>query len=418
MKKLVLMILVALFGLVFSAGLSSYPIDGYDQTGIRRLLHLQMVNNEALAGKKSIEGALKSLDAIALHLTETTSDSLLSKVDIDRELQRKVDRLFPNMHESYSLSLLDITPGRPLRYASKQDKREYQPGSVGKLAVAIALFSELESIYPDSFDERQQLLRDKYVVGGQWVLTDEHTIPVFDVDTKKIVKRIAQATDNFTLYEWVDHMMSVSNNGAASVIWREALLMRVFGEAYPSLTNEQANDYFTTTPKAELSTLAMQVVNEPLRQIDITENEWRLGKFFTRGAGNIIPGGGGSTGTTRGLMKFMVALEQGEVVDPASSLEIKRLMYMTDRRIRYAASTALSKAAVYFKSGSLYSCAAEDGYTCEKYKGNKANYMNSVAIVEHPDSTIYMVCLMSNVLKKNSSGDHFALASSIDKLLH
>lgn len=32
--------------------------------------------------------------------------------------------------------------------------------------------------------------------------------------------------------------------------------------------------------------------------------------------------------------------------------------------------------------------------------GNKDNYMNSVAVVERPDKRIYMVALMTNVLKK------------------
>lgn len=418
MKKILSITLTALVGLGFSAVTNYYPIDGYEQTGIRRLLYLQMVKNGEIAGTQLPEGARKSLADIKLNLTHVEGDSLLNKLQPDPALQAKINGLFPNMHESYSVSLLDITPDKPMRYASRQDKREYQPGSVGKIAIAIALFRELKRLYPKSFEKRQQLLKDKIVLGGQWVLTDDHTIPVFDPESKKLVKRMAQATDNFSLYEWVDHMMSVSNNGAASVVWREALLMRAFGENYPSLTTEQANEYFKNTAKATLSALAMEVVNEPLRELGITENEWRLGSFFTYGAGNIIPAKGGSTGTTHGLMKFMVKLEQGKVIDNQSSLEIKRLMYMTDRRIRYASSTALSKAAVYFKSGSLYSCMAEDGYTCEKYKGNKANYMNSVAIVEHPDGTTYMVCLMSNVLKKNSSGDHFALASSIDRLLH
>jgi hypothetical protein len=92
-------------------------------------------------------------------------------------------------------------------------------------------------------------------------------------------------------------------------------------------------------------------------------------------------------------------------------------MYATDRRIRYAASTALDNAAVYFKSGSLYKCKAEEGLECKKYQGNVENNMNSVVVVEQPEGTVYMVTLMSNVLKKNSANDHFALASQIDKIL-
>ncbi|MEX1313920.1 MAG: hypothetical protein AB1Z38_07075, partial [Desulfotignum sp.] len=126
---------------------------------------------------------------------------------------------------------------------------------------------------------------------------------------------------------------------------------------------------------------------------------------------------GDSRATPLGLLKYLVALEQGRLVDPWSSLEIKRLMYTTARRIRYASSPALGGAAVYFKSGSLYRCMPEPGFTCRKYMGNQENVMNSVAIVEHTDSRIYLVALMTNVLKKNSAVDHQTLATQIDTIL-
>ncbi len=46
--------------------------------------------------------------------------------------------------------------------------------------------------------------------------------------------------------------------------------------------------------------------------------------------------------------------------------------------------------------------------------GNVQNFMNSVAIVEQPDGTIYLVALMSNVLRKNSNIDHLEIATRID----
>ena len=107
-------------------------------------------------------------------------------------------------------------------------------------------------------------------------------------------------------------------------------------------------------------------------------------------------------------------------MDEFSSREIKRLLYMTERRIRYAASPALASAAVYFKSGSLYECAKEAGFTCRPYAGNVKNYMNSVAIVEHParERTLYyMVTIVSNVLRKNSASVHLELATRIHRLL-
>jgi hypothetical protein len=113
-------------------------------------------------------------------------------------------------------------------------------------------------------------------------------------------------------------------------------------------------------------------------------------------------------------------MEQGRLVDPWSSLEIKRLLYVTERRIRYAQTWALRESAVYFKSGSLYSCEPEPGFVCRKYHGNKRNYMNSVAIVESPagqDGLYYMTTVLSNVLRKNSAQDHADLARAIQQQL-
>jgi hypothetical protein len=194
--------------------------------------------------------------------------------------------------------------------------------------------------------------------------------------------------------------------------------MAAFGKDYPSLTQEGADAYFKNTPKKDLTNLGNDVVNLPLRKLGITFEEWRLGTFFTRGANNFIGSKDGSIGSPIGLMKFLVQLEQGKVVDEKSSLEMKRLMYMTDRRIRYAQAPALKDAAVYFKSGSLYKCDRSKGEACGKYMGNVQNFMNSVAIVEHPNGKKYMVALMTNVLRKNSASDHMYLAGSIDKLIN
>jgi hypothetical protein len=113
-------------------------------------------------------------------------------------------------------------------------------------------------------------------------------------------------------------------------------------------------------------------------------------------------------------------MEQGRLVDEFSSREIKRLLYMTERRIRYASSPALRDSAVYFKSGSLYSCKQEEGFTCGKYMGNVRNYMNSVAIVETATEEYqldYIVTLISNVLRKNSAVEHQTLGTRIHRLI-
>ena len=145
----------------------------------------------------------------------------------------------------------------------------------------------------------------------------------------------------------------------------------------------------------------------------------RQGSFFTAEGKRRVPGTN-SICTTRELLHYLLLLEQGRLVDAWSSLQIKRLIYITQRRIRYASSPALNDAAVYFKSGSLYRCKPEDGYVCRKYQGNRDNLMNSVAIVESPAGEprmFYMVALTSNVLKKNSAVEHQTFATRLHRLL-
>ncbi|MCB0641267.1 MAG: hypothetical protein KDC44_06485, partial [Phaeodactylibacter sp.] len=291
----------------FAAESFAYPIDGYLLTGIRRLMRLELIQKGELKDTPLLKGAQKSLKDIQLHLYQTAKgDSLTELPPVDVALQKGLDALFPNLHESYSITLMDITPGQPIRYAKRKEERGFQPGSVGKLAVITALFCEMENLYPDSFELRRDLLKNRKVKGGKWAVYDEHTVPFYDPETKKFFKRQVQESDVFSLYEWADHTLSVSNNGAASVVWREAILMYVFGEKYLTLTEAEADAYFKNTSKAELADIAITVVNGPLESLGITNEEWRLGQMFTRGATGIIPGKGGSIGTPEGLMKWMV----------------------------------------------------------------------------------------------------------------
>ncbi|MBC2838552.1 serine hydrolase [Robiginitalea sp. SC105] len=412
--------ILATFGLLLllctTAGF--YPIDGYERTGIQRLLRLERTLEQEGAAKLGLPaGAMRSWKDISLTLSGRAGDSTAAFMAPTPEFQKKFDNLFRGLERSYSIAILDISDPNNPRYAARNETAGYQPGSVGKIAVLHALFQQLAAIYPDDFTKRTDLLRSKSVRAGAWGLTDEHTIPVYNPEKNTLIKRQVIASDVFTLYEWTDHMMSVSNNGAASIVWREALLMAAFGERYPELTEAEAEAWFKETPRTSITDLAIAVVNEPLRALGIGQDAWRLGSFFTRGANNFVGDKGGSIGTPAGLMQFLIQLEQGRVIDTESSLEMKRLMYMTDRRIRYAQSPALKEAAVYFKSGSLYKCDRVKNPDCGKYMGNVFNYMNSVAIVEHPDNCRYIVVLMSNVLGKNSASDHLYLASAIDRIV-
>lgn len=411
-----LWILLPVAGLLMSLSAQAYPVDGYASTGIRRLARLALILDGALKGTSPAPGGRRSIDQIGLNLTGSTGNALMQLPLPDAKLQAAVESLFPDRHESYSLVVLDITPGRAPRLAARQAERTFSPGSVGKLAIAAGIFTELKKIFPEDTDLRRQMLRERRVQGDDWVHVDEHEVPVFDPETRSFTSRPARDGDVFSLYEWLDHMLSASANSAASVVWKELLLMRAFGREYPP-SRQQEQAFFKDTAKTVLRDMAMSTVNDPLRAAGIPVENWQLGTFFTSTGKRRVPSGGKSYANPIGLMQYLVAMERGVLVDAWSSLEIKRLMYMTARRIRYASAPVLSGAAVYYKSGSLYRCKAEEGYKCRKYMGNVENVMNSVCIVEHADGTVYMVTLMSNVLYKNSAVEHQTLGTYIDRMV-
>jgi hypothetical protein len=203
------------------------------------------------------------------------------------------------------------------------------------------------------------------------------------------------------------------------MVMREAMLLRHYGQNYP-VAEDEIKRFFKETPRTELTALFQRTFFEPITRNGLDLELLRQGSFFTRTGKRKVPGGGNSYGTARELMNYLLRMEQGRLVDEFSSRAIKRLLYMTERRIRYASSPALRSSAVYFKSGSLYSCKKEEGFKCRKYRGNKKNYMNSVAIIEYPpgeNRLHYMSTLISNVLRKNSAVDHQTLGTRIHRLI-
>jgi hypothetical protein len=242
---------------------------------------------------------------------------------------------------------------------------------------------------------------------------------MFDPETRVLTRRTVRIGDRATLYEWLDWMLSPSSNSAAGMVMREAMLLRHFGRAYPA-PEAEIQRFFSETPKAELSKLYAVTFHEPVTRNGLDIESLRQGSFFTAGGKAKVPGAGDSYGTARELMRYLLRLEQGRIVDVFSSREIKRLIYLTEVRIRYASSPALASSAVYFKSGSLFQCAPEPGFSCKPYAGNVKNYMNSTAIVESPADQrklFYLSTLVTNILRKNSAGEHQALATRLHSVI-
>ncbi len=399
--------------------LQAYPIDGHAYTGIGRLEVTRRVQDGELpvgaAGEKQPAGGLLGMEAVDLRLLEHP-DLVVPKAD--PALSAGIIALLGDRADDYDFAVLDISDPENPRYAALNDGYRANVGSVGKLLVGLATFQALADRYPDDVDARRALLKNTRIIADPFVLTDHHTVRMWNAQTEELTRRPLAPGDSGNIWEYLDWMMSASSNSAASALIRETMLMHRFGPDYP-VAHEQGLQFFKDAAKSELAQLLVTALQEPTSRNGFALDQFRQGSFFTATGNRIVPGTT-SYATPRVLVDFLLRMEQGKLVDEFSSREIKRLLYSTERRIRYASSPALKNAAVYFKSGSLYQCKPEPGFRCLKYHGNVKNLMNSVAIVESPAGERthhYMVALMSNVLRRNSAVDHQTLATGIHELI-
>jgi len=402
--------------LVVAAPLGSYPLDGYSSTGIRRLLGYRLAYEGKLqSGLRLPEGALLNENDVRLRLRGVNDDfDVSASTPKNPELQSGLDQIAAELDPSYSIALLEISDPKNPRYAAIRPEVKRIPGSVGKLLVATGFFDALRLRFPGEVAARQEFVKSTLITADSFVHLDGKTVPFFNEGDDQVKRRRIEIGDRFSLYEWLDHMLSPSSNASGSTVWKQAMLFREFGARYP-LAPEAEEEFLKTTPKMELQRRSLEALAAPLRDAGINTDNLRLGTYFTRNASAVIPGTS-SYGNPLELMRWLVRLEQGKIVDEWSSLELKKLIYFSRRRYRYASSPALNKAAVYFKSGSLYNCQEEAGYTCRQYEGNKRNLMHSVAIVESGEKA-YLVTMMSNVLKKNSAVEHQTIATRIERLI-
>ena len=384
-----------------------YPLDGGARTGIRRLAGYKLT-------LKLPPGAYLPSDRVVMRLASRPSFDITASTPRDPYLEKGLAAIFAARDSSYSIALVDISDPAQPRYAAIREGDKRIPGSVGKLMVATGVFGSLQRIFPNDTAARERLLRETMVEGGAFVHRDSKTVPFFQDGDKAVTRRRLEAGDRFNLYEWLDHMLSESSNGAGSVVWRQAMLLFRYGPRYPP-SPPDAEALFRDTAKKDLAHLALESLETAARESGLDTGKLRIGTFFTSQGERAVPGTA-SYACPSELMRWLLKMEQGKLVDAWSSLEIKRLLYFTRPRYRYCSSPALDNAAVYFKSGSLFECRPEPGYECVQYKGNKTNLMHSVAVVES-GKKVYLVALMSNVLKLNSAVEHQTIAGLIEKLV-
>ena len=394
----------------------AYPLDAYSETGIRRIEAARLAVFGKMRGRRQPPGALLPAGLVDLRLLDHPD---LVLPEPDPEFTARVLKLLGDKADRYGVAVLDLSDIDNPRYAEHRADYKQNVGSVGKIAGALALFQALADIYPDDIETRKKVLRETIITADEFIQWDHHEVRLWNPDTGALSFRPLQKGDQGSLWEYLDWTLSISSNAAAAMVMKNAMLLRNFRKDYP-VSDDEATRFFKKTSRPQLRELYEQTFFEPFRRNGLDLQQFRQGSFFTRYGKTSVPTGYNSYATARELMRFILLMEQGKLVDIFSSREIKRLLYMTERRIRYASSPALYDSAVYFKSGSLYSCKEEPGFKCKKYHGNVKNYMNSVAIVETPaglNRLHYLATLISNVLYKNSAVDHQTLATYIHRLI-
>lgn len=400
----------------------AYPLDGVKYTGIQRLEGYRLGQIGKARAKKLPSGALLKLNQVQPRLLKNRGMQIPA---VDKKFSAEVRNLLRSKTK-YGIAVLDLTDLKKPVYAEHNAGKPFNPGSVGKLAAAMGVFKSLKDIYPQDIAARERVLKNAQVTADGFIVYDSHTVPFWLPKQKRIQKRRLKIGDKGSLWTFLDYMLSPSSNAAASMVIKHMMLIKKFGRNYP-VTRKQEDEFFRG-PRSELNNSLREGFDNGVAAGGLDPAIFRQGGFFTSGGKKRASGGGGSTGTPRELLKFLFNLEQGRVIDYFSSREIKRLLYMTQRRIRYASSPALKGSAVYFKSGSLYRCRAQAGFTCRKYRGNVENLLNSVATVEtaahngadgkpRHKELFYLVAITSNVLRHNAAVDHQTLATRLHRLI-
>jgi hypothetical protein len=415
-RAITVVVLALLVGAVSPRSVDAYPLDASEQTGITRLEAYYRATYQLTKPTILTSGALLPLAEVQLRLVDMPSFELPAP---DSAFSAEIVGLLGEDAPHYGIAVLDITDPKAPRYGEHNANKPQNPGSVGKLLVALAWFQALADVYPNDIEARKRIMVNTIVVADEWTRYDHHEVPFWKpgdsmVDVRKIVEG-----DSGNIYTWLDWMLSASNNSAGGLMMWQTMLLKHFKTDYP-VTKAQADQWYEKTAKSELGKLFTDAIQTPVTRNGLDIKALRQGSFFTREGKNRIPGQTYSYGTARELVRYAMQMEKGKLVDPFSSLEIKRLLYLTDHRIRYASSPALNDSAVFYKSGSLYSCQQEAGFTCGKYEGNVKNYLNSLAIVETHGRTPrldYITGLMSNVLRKNSAVIHQTFGTKLHRLI-
>ncbi len=414
MKLRSLRFALLLFLMCSPVDLGAYPLDSFDETGIARLDGYFKLLRTPSSRNLLSAGSLLSVQELQLAKPDIVSPRLAQ----DPALENFLMSLRARYGSAFSMAVLDISEAGQERYASLGGSRSFVPGSVGKVMVTLCLLDALQRLYPNSPESRERLLRDRMITATDYVLGDSHDVPFWDSRNEEVFYRPLEPGDRANLWTYLDWMMSASSNAAASMVMREVILMNLLGPSY-SASHPATGEEISRLSAGRRGELVRRSFVDPIRRAGLDPSRLVQTSFFTKAARAHFQSLG-STATVDSLIELLLRVERGTLIDEFSSLEIKKLLYLTQRRTRYADSRELDSSAVYMKSGSFYSCSYEPGYECRKYEGNRRNLLNAAVIVEFPveeRNVHYLVALSTNILRENSEQIHKEVAAALHEYL-
>lgn len=401
---------------VWTAYASAYPLDGYEYTGIRRLdFYARGHTGEIANVRKQHPGALLKLSQVQVPPAGTLAAEFPQTVDTTLHEQIRVE--LGSVVDRYSLHVVDLSvPDQP-EVVDWHGERLGNVGSVGKLLVALAIFHQLQQSWPQA-DDRLQVLRITRITADSIARPDHHKVPLWDPVERDLQHRALKPGDSASLWEYLDWMISASSNAAASVLMQQVILLEHLKQSYASSAAHREQSW-SALDKQQRGELLATAMDKAVLAAGLDPKRLRQGSLLTR-QGKAQVASRKSYASPKALNQMLYRMLQGQLLDRFSSNEILRLMYQTQRRIRYASHPVLTNSAVYFKSGSLYGCEPEEGFECGKYRGNRINLLTSTILVQYPaqqPQLQYLVSVSSNVLRVNSAVAHQRLAGIIHRLM-
>ncbi|MCK5484730.1 MAG: hypothetical protein KAI86_00865, partial [Desulfobacterales bacterium] len=208
---------VFIFGFMVASVSWSYPLDGYAYTGIARVEAYRLAMEGRVRAPKQPPGALLASSQVDLRLLDQSDFDIPAA---DPQFVANLQGFLGEEADRYAVAVLDLTNLEQPRYAAHQASVRANPGSVGKIMVALGLFQALADIYPDDITARLNVLRNTVVTADEFIESDHHVVPFWEPGQARVRYRKIQIGDQASLWTFLDWMLSASSNAAASMVMR------------------------------------------------------------------------------------------------------------------------------------------------------------------------------------------------------